>query len=189
MKVFPERDGNLCLRIFPRPLWLLVRMKVFPERDGNSGRSSSQRAYPMISPNEGLPWKGWKQPSHQNSRQWLVRPCPNEGLPWKGWKLLLSRRFNTSWMIWSEWRSSLKGMETREPRHWWRREMPLVRMKVFPERDGNLSCSQWIYELNLALSEWRSSLKGMETSNGTLTIGIWYRKGPNEGLPWKGWKL
>ena len=90
---------------------------------------------------------------------------------------------------WSEWRSSLKGMETTSVRdviHTFtsivrmevfperdgnseQRErrgvrVPSVRMEVFPERDGNVYRIQPPCSLILEMSEWRSSLKGMETT-------------------------
>ena len=189
MKVFPERDGNskksgvsnahtasgpneglpwkgwkrqkLCGTILT--VVQHVRMKVFPERDGNVCLLISVFWVSGTSPNEGLPWKGWKLHIGFESMHFIClgsewrsslkgmettwRNCldnlrrsdrPNEGLPWKGWKLedfqeLADLAYHT------------------------------VRMKVFPERDGNHLF--WYLKLcgNFFKSEWRSSLKGMET--------------------------
>ena len=88
----------------------------------------------------------------------------------------------------SEWRSSLKGMETpgvflifyhpfdnvrmevfpeRDGNYSYcyhrQRSISLVRMEVFPERDGNTHIDNPKIGLTPFPSEWRSSLKGMET--------------------------
>ena len=59
--------------------------------------------------------------------------------------------------LWSEWRSSLKGMETSE------------RFACRHERDRE--------------SEWRSSLKGMETTSLAFVRCTEYSGSPNGGLP------
>ena len=59
-------------------------------------------------------------------------------------------------LVWSEWRSSLKGMET----FFW------ILQDVEPVG-----------------SEWRSSLKGMETVVAPNAAGIVFLKSPNGGLP------
>ena len=64
----------------------------------------------------------------------------------------------------SEWRSSLKGMETYRIQPPCSLILEMVRMEVFPERDGNWQTLYWYLPATLSLSEWRSSLKGMETA-------------------------
>ena len=63
----------------------------------------------------------------------------------------------------SEWRSSLKGMETCFVTFILFTSFLFVRMEVFPERDGNMVDCEGLRFLVYLLSEWRSSLKGMET--------------------------
>ena len=145
-----------------RPRWPeTVRMKVFPERDGNLPAGGVSPAY---------------------------------------------------YYFQSEWRSSLKGMETHHAMLYRPSYPSLVRMKVFPERDGNI-CLNELGLLPCFWSEWRSSLKGMETRlllvgpncvSYTVRMKVFPERdgnyltaeisparglsGPNEGLPWKGWK-
>ena len=63
----------------------------------------------------------------------------------------------------SEWRSSLKGMETVSNFVSGSIQFIAVRMEVFPERDGNAGDEIRNVSVGIHESEWRSSLKGMET--------------------------
>ena len=71
----------------------------------------------------------------------------------------------TSQGLESEWRSSLKGMETLGYVQAVDSTFQ-VRMEVFPERDGNVHFVRERFRLRShTKSEWRSSLKGMETNS------------------------
>ena len=117
--------------------FFFVRMKVFPERDGNSLNIVRQSYQCRFRPNEGFPWKGWKLDVFASILRASETCCPNEGFPWKGWKRDAIKFFFLS-------------------------ALTTVRMKVFPERDGN------------------------SLTSTSVTIGL--PDGPNEGFPWKGWK-
>ena len=112
MEVFPERDGNPGVTRTPVSVGNDgVRMEVFPERDGN------QLQLVLL----------FNFARHRSEWRSSLKGMETD-------RSALS--VMSSW-IRSEWRSSLKGMETahrdRSPKHRHR----LVRMKVFPERDGN----------------------------------------------------
>ena len=58
-----------------------------------------------------------------------------------------------------------------------------VRMEVFPERDGNSPVPKHIDIIMIIKSEWRSSLKGMETGSMAFSVTLLSSTSPNGGLP------
>ena len=92
---------------------ILVRMEVFPERDGNN-------SFALIFMSAII----------------CVRM---EVFPERDGNVKAGFLFLSVFATLSEWRSSLKGMETPGSCPVFRRPHPCsVRMEVFPERDGNL---------------------------------------------------
>ena len=137
MEVFPERDGNcfsfnvLCRFENVRSEWrsslkgmetlilililifpFLVRMEVFPERDGNVFHDLDY-GFPISRQSE---WRSSLKGMETRFRSRAPEPAGNG----------------------SEWRSSLKGMETCITDVNCHPISLLVRMEVFPERDGNI---------------------------------------------------
>ena len=161
-------------------------MEHFPERDGNY------------------------KPCRGGQRR--IQLCPNGALPWKGWKRCL---------FWFRW--FVSGFVRME--HFPERDgntssfcglngcIFSVRMEHFPERDGNRCSRNSLRSDSEILSEWSTSLKGMETvfialdclaiclnvrmevfperdgnSISSFIARFNIESSPNGGLPWKGWK-
>ena len=88
----------------------------------------------------------------------------------------------------SEWSSSLKGMETASIITSNRDAFNIVRMELFPERDGNFLFLLWCQKAMFLV---RMELFPERDGNVLFPIILtFYRnKCPNGALPWKGWKL
>ena len=239
MEVFPERDGNRDDR-HKTAIRLDYKSEWRSSLKGMETRFSLRyiNIPPPVRPNGGLPWKGWKQVflpegvSYDNrTSEWRSslkgmetqtyflkgntarRGVRMEVFPERDGNLCFRFKGVELQCLGSEWRSSLKGMETCYCNYYYTPRIWYVRMEVFPERDGNLKPFSTVNLAPNGMSEWRSSLKGMETWVHTNISAphFWYvrmevfpeRDGnlhsrsisiavfntcPNGGLPWKGWK-